>query len=154
MTQPLPVSPATATIDQNNFLVVNWNPPAIAGGGYTYYLNFPIYLDGTPFSPAPANPQLVNGHTPTGLEFAGSTVDSRIYQEQLVTGDYGMNMQAEPSAAGTTAGYTASPYWNSGSPLLLLFPSALQVSDVPLDNTPLELGQPVTVSLAAAYPET
>jgi hypothetical protein len=159
MSTPLPVSPAIATIDQNNFLVINWNPPALPAvppnlpsPGYSGYLNFPIFMAQAPFLP-PGNPQTVNGHTPTGLEFAGSTNDSRLYQEQLVPGDWGLNMQAEPTANAVLAGYAASPEWNA-SEVLLLFPTTLQATDVTLDNTTLELGQTVTVTLGPNYPET
>ncbi len=152
MTTPLPVSPAIATIDQNNFLVINWNPP-VPTGGYGSYQDWNIWLSNTsPFTP-PGVLQLVNGHKPTGLEFTGSTPDSRIFQAQLISSDYGLNMQAEPSAAGVSAGYGNSADWN-GSPVLLLFPTTLQATDVTLDHTTLELGQTVTVTLAATYPET
>ncbi len=149
MTTPyLPVSPTIATIDQNNFLVINWNPPVLPQG-YSEYLDWNIWLSSTfPFTP-PGILQLVNGKKPTGLEFAGSTVDSRIYQEQLIFSDYGLNMQAENA----TPDYQDSPFWN-GSEVLLLFPTALSPSDVTLDNTILELGQTLTVTLAPIYPGT
>jgi hypothetical protein len=153
-TPQLPVSPAIATIDQDFFLVVNWNPPAIPQG-YNDYLNWNIWVEGPPFTP-PGVLQLVNGHKPTGLEFPGSEPSARIYQTQLSAGDYGMNMQAENA----NSDYTNSPLWNvstlnpNGSPALLLFPTSLQATDVTLNNTTLELGQTVTVTLGPDYPET
>lgn len=146
MPTPLPVSPAIATIDQNNFLVINWNPPVFVGG-YALYKDWNIWLAGNPFTP-PGVLQLVNGHKPTGLEFAGSTPDSRIFQEQLISQDYGLNMQAEPT---DIINYTDSATWNN-STTLLLFPTRLLPTDVTLDNTTLELGQTVTVTLANTYP--
>lgn len=148
MAIPLPVSPTVATIDQNNFMVINWNPP-VFNGGYTLYKDWNIFL-GTPPSNFPGTIQLINGQKPTGLEFPGSTVDSRIFQEQLIQTDYGLNMQAEPSDA---INYLNSPKF-ANADQLFSFPSPLLTTAVTLDNTTLELGQTVTVTLAPSYPQT
>lgn len=148
MPTPLPVSPTIATIDQNNFLVINWNPPVFIGG-YVQYKDWNIFL-GTPPSNFPGILQLINGIKPTGLEFPGSSVDSRIFQEQLIQADYGLNMQAEPVDGAT---YSNSPKF-SNADQLFAFPSSLQTLDVILDNATVELGQTITVTLANTYPET
>lgn len=154
MPTPLPVSPTIATIDQNNLLVINWNPPVVSGG-YAVYLDWNVWMAQSPFTP-PGTLQLINGHKPTGLEFPNSTADSRIFQQTLATGDWGLNMQAESNSGA----FTSSPLWNvtaqnpSGSSNLLLFPTTIGANDVTLDSTTVLLGQTLTVTLANAYPET
>jgi hypothetical protein len=142
--QPLRPAPAVGTIDSTNFLVLNWNPLSV-NGGYGIYKDWNITL-ATPPTATPVI-QLLNGSKPTGLEFSGSSPDSRIFQEQLTTGDYGINMQAESSDLTIALN---SPYWDNQH----TFPSPLVAAQVSLDNATLLLGQTVTVTLLNTYPGT
>ena len=135
------VGPASALIDSNNVLTVNWLPPVGPD-----YLGWEIILNGIPtaFVTAP------NPYTGT----------SRFYTATLAPGFHSMGISASvagspPSSYDWEVYNTPVPnVWNDVSsltPPYLQFPDTIASVDVVFSATTVELGQPLTVQLQPAY---
>src|SRR5208282_700253 len=135
------VGPASALIDSNNVLTVNWLPPVGPD-----YLGWEIILNGIPtaFVTAP------NPYTGT----------SRFYTATLAPGFHSMGISASvagspPSSYDWEVYNTPVPnVWNDVSsltPPYLQFPDTIASVDVVFSATTVELGQPLTVTLQPAY---
>jgi hypothetical protein len=128
-------SPTIALIDENYELTANWQPFPV-NGVYSAYKGWNISLA----SPPNTTPTVIFND---GLE-NGGTNSARIFEEQLTSGDYSMNMTA------LSANYTValdSSAWDSNH----TFPPALLDTNVTLDNTNLLLGQTLTITLNPNY---
>jgi hypothetical protein len=134
-------APTVGVIDEYNDLTLNWQPAQV-DGSFQAYADFNIYLTLLPNG----SPQLqtVDGALPTGLEIAGSTPDSRIFEEHIVAGNYAVSMQALSSSPtlAQNAGQWDEPHD---------FPTAITLASVTFDNQTLEIGQTVNISLDPNY---
>jgi hypothetical protein len=134
-------APTVGTIDENQNLTLNWNPPTV-DGSYSVYKGWNIYLTQIPGG-SPVLQTLPTG-IPTGLEVSGSTLSSRIFQTVVKPGDYKVSMQA------LSANYT-SALDALGWDFSHQFPTALTASSFTYDNSTLELGQTLNITLSADY---
>lgn len=138
---PLLDAPTVGTIDENFNLTLNWSP-ATVDGSYAAYKAWNIWLTQLPNG----SPQLqaINGALPTGLEAAGATQDSRIYDTVLSAGDWQVLMQAL-SANAQLAQNSAG--WDHTHE----FPTAITAASVTFDNATISLGQTLTLTLDPNY---
>jgi hypothetical protein len=142
-------SPTVGTIDQNGLLTLNWQPVEVVGDpAYADYADWNIWLTSLP-NGTPALQNIPGAGLPTGLEPAGSTLDSRSFVTQLPSAvtDWTVSMQAlssNPTAIGN------APTWDQAHE----FPSALVSSTgnlVTLSTlTPL-LNESLTITLSPTY---
>jgi hypothetical protein len=137
----LPDSPTVGTLDEQFNLTLQWNPLTI-NGNYQAYKAWNIYLS----QPPNGAPQLqsINGSLPTGLEDSGSTVDSRLYEKVLSSGDWQVTMQALTANAAIAAN---SLGWDSPHE----FPTSITAASITFDNATVSLGQTVTITLDPNY---
>jgi hypothetical protein len=133
---PLLPAPTIAVIDENYNLTANWQPYTV-NGVYTAYLGWNIVLQTPPGIGTP-----VTVFT-DGLE-NGGTASARVFEEELATGDYTMNMTALSS--NSSVALNSAP-WDFSH----VFPASLQAANVTFDNTNLLLGQTLTITLNANY---
>lgn len=137
----LPDAPTIGTIDENFNLTLNWNPLTV-DGNYQAYKAWNIFLK---LLPNGVNQlQSINGQLPTGLEVAGSSVDSRIYVTQVTAGDWQASMQAltaNTALAQNSAGWDQPHEW----------PTAITDASITFDNQTISLGQTLNISLDPNY---
>lgn len=134
-------APTVASIDENNQLVANWQPLVGPDGTFDQYSGWNISLQNPPSAPvvtfksATLNP--------------GETESSRSFTTTLTSGTYLMNMQALSND--TTQALNSNLWEFNGTVSNLQFPDPIGPTQVTFDNTSLELGQTVNITLQASY---
>lgn len=135
-------APTIGSIDENFLLTLNWQPVEYNGDPtYAIYKAWDIFLNLNNTGP---QLQSLSTGLPTGLEFPGSSLTNRIFQEQLVTGDYTVSMTALSNDQTIALNSDA---WDA----FHAFPAVLLSTQVTLDKQTALLGESVTITLDPLY---
>jgi len=140
-TGQLPSAPAVGLIDENFNFTLNFQPLVGPDGTYDQYKGWNITTINPPSAP-------VITFKPAALN-AGETESSRVYNTILTSGTYQLNMQGLSND--TTQALNSNLWEFNGTVTNLQFPNAIGSTDVTFDNTTVELGQTVNITLQPTY---
>lgn len=135
-------------IDQNNVLMLSWQPSVVASDGVTPVILPTNYFADWLISLTSSNPA-INVTVPPPAGFGVGSIVTYSQTLGISALSYSLTMTAQSSTPGTVA--NSLPWQTNNVSVARAFPTLLTSFDATFTATSLQLGQPLTVTLVGAY---